>query len=227
MKRKYQTSEDFIDEVQRDWAWRKHELCLIKEAIRCANEKINDTKKNKEIRAGIPLLYAHWEGFVKHVAVEFLRYVVERKFKKSELTENYTALMFRNRMLQCSDSRKIGPHVLLITDLLKNPDEIVSFDPERQISTASNLNYDRFKEILEILNLGDEEYRSREKQIDEVLLKNRNSIAHGEYLRISFDQSVGLFSDIISLIERFATDVQNLCATERFMVKKGERKVLR
>lgn len=214
MGRRYQSSEAFFDAIDRDWAWRKHELSLSKKSIDQAPEK----RVNTEIRKGVLLLYAHWEGFIKHASVEFLQYVVERKYKKRELTDNYRVLMFRKQIQECSNSKKIRAHISAVSSLLKSPDEVVLFNPKLQINTDSNLNYERFSGILDTLNIDDTDYKLHEKEINETLLKNRNSIAHGEYLSVDRKSFIELFSNIMKLLETFKTDVQNLCIAERFKV---------
>ena len=65
--------EQFQDFLDKDLAWRKHEISQL--------FMILDTVESKEVigKSIILLLYAHWEGFVKKSSKCYLKYVSERK----------------------------------------------------------------------------------------------------------------------------------------------------
>ena len=65
---KLRTVENLIDFLNEDIAWRKKELSSLKNNILQANVKLRLTA----IRAGVVLLYAHWEGFIKRSAEAYL-----------------------------------------------------------------------------------------------------------------------------------------------------------
>ena len=94
MSRKYQTMESIFDAIDRDYAWRLVELSEIKKAVQVAKGRAVAT----EIRKGILLLYAHWEGFIKFVSTEYLQYIVDQKFKQSELTDNFRCILFKKKL---------------------------------------------------------------------------------------------------------------------------------
>ena len=61
---KIRTKEEFQDAVDSETSWRKKELSAINSNISSARK----FSKNTALRAGIAMLYAHWEGLVKKVA---------------------------------------------------------------------------------------------------------------------------------------------------------------
>lgn len=215
MSKKHKTCEDICDAIAAEFAWRLHELSAVKTAILAAKDKNIDTC----VRQGMLMLYAHWEGFVKIASINFLQFIVDKKFKQSELTDNYKGIMLKKHFKSAQNSHKIKIHISAVNFLIKQKDEYVIFDPKMYIKTDSNLNYELFENILETLGISSAKYCSREKQIDESLLKNRNSIAHGEKCNVSRDEFISLFDDIISLITNFKDDLQNICATEAYKIK--------
>ena len=219
MSRKYQTMESIFDAIDRDYAWRLVELSEIKKAVQVAKGRAIAT----EIRKGILLLYAHWEGFIKFVSTEYLQYIVDQKFKQSELTDNFRCILFKKKLQECSDRSRIRTHISALHVLLDSPSEYVVFDPKAQIPIKSNLNYSRFVNILDTLAIAEDGYKLHEKQIDESLLNRRNAIAHGEYLDISPELFCGLHQDILALIKKFKDDLQNLCVTESYKRRKLEK----
>ena len=68
---KIRTINDLQDSIDAEMAWRKHELTAIRENV------VNSRKSSKDtaIRAGIALLYAHWEGAIKNIATYYLEYI--------------------------------------------------------------------------------------------------------------------------------------------------------
>ena len=57
------TQEDLGEFLDRELAWRKKELSLVKLSL--------DSSRTEQIpssvRAGICMLYAHWEGFIREL----------------------------------------------------------------------------------------------------------------------------------------------------------------
>ena len=215
MSRKYQTLEAIIDAISKDYSWRIIELSGLKTAVQRAKTKAINT----EIRKGILLLYAHWEGFVKFSSIQYLQYIVDQKFKQSELTDNYRCIMFRKEFRECAESFRIKTHISTLHLLLDSPAEYVVFDPKSQVPTKSNLNYSLFENILDTLAIDNSRYKTHENQIDESLLAKRNAIAHGEHLDITKELFLLLYDDIVKLITMFKDDLQNLCCTESYKKK--------
>lgn len=61
---KIENLEDLQDKIDKDLAWRKKELTSIKSDVQMSNTK-ERSEQSRAIRAGITLLYAHWEGAIK------------------------------------------------------------------------------------------------------------------------------------------------------------------
>ena len=73
---------------------------------------------------------------------------------------------------------------------------------KRIINTDSNLNYELFQEILQVLDI-DNIYETKRHYIDAMMLNNRNSIVHGE--KVFFDKFdfVSLFNQVFEIMESF------------------------
>lgn len=59
--------------IDDDLIWRRRELFNIRAAIEDAQG--NAPKQAALLRAGVALLYAHWEGFVKRCGTHYLEFV--------------------------------------------------------------------------------------------------------------------------------------------------------
>jgi len=121
------TFDQLSDKVIGEFSWRRKELTLLK-------NKIPNTKNSFQtamIRATLPLLYAHWEGFVKLSLSYYLEFISGKGLKNNELKTQFLALSLQN---------KIGD---LKQNNLQNKTQIIDFifsDLEKQskIPTKNN-----------------------------------------------------------------------------------------
>ena len=84
---KIKTVEKLEELLMQDLAWRKKEMFSLK--ILVEKDEVNEPIL---LRAGIALLCAHFEGFIKRASNCYIGYVAEQKKLYSELKENFTAL---------------------------------------------------------------------------------------------------------------------------------------
>ncbi len=85
-----------------------------------------------------------------------------------------------------------------------------------EVETKSNLSSEVLKEITYILGLDYEEYETEAKVIDEILLKNRNEVAHGKYSVIDVEQFIELHKTIIHLLDLFSNQISNAASTKAY-----------
>lgn len=207
------TIDQFCDSIDQEFSWRKKELVDIKSSVNTIKNALLDT----EIRKGILLLYAHWEGFIKQASIKYLDYISCKKFKKNELKENFACIMFRQKFKNCSSSSKMKVHLDAAKSLFL--DDTVCYDATTQIKTEANLSSMVFEDILLTIGFDFSKYDTKKGLIDIDLLKARNSIAHGE--RRMMDKSLfnATFDGIIVIMDNFKTDIQNACCTEDYKKK--------
>ena len=204
-----QLSESLDDDLQ----WRKRELTTAKFML----EKSRSHEKEFMLRAGICLLYAHWEGFVKLAATSYVSFVALRGLRYRDLSANFVALGLRQQIRNAGQSNRPTIHTELTERLMSDLSERYHrIDWENSIDIRSNLNGETLREILALLGLSSEEYLPKEQLLDKKLLANRNLVAHGDRVEIDPDDYDILHTEIIGLIDRFNTDVQNAAATEQY-----------
>jgi hypothetical protein len=88
--------------------------------------------------------------------------------------------------------------------------------PTEIIETKSNLSSEVLKEIIHTLGLNYKEYVSNAKTIDETLLKNRNNVAHGNYLLMDVKEFLYLHGIIIDLMDLFSNQISNAASTKAY-----------
>ena len=210
------------DRLEKEIAWRKRELSSIKENIYLTD----GFKKETMLRAGVTLLYAHWEGFIKNAATFYLCYVSSLKLKYSELTTNFLALAIKSDI----DEKLIKPkkntlHSEIINTLLQSINEESRIPYKNKIDTRQNLNSENFKDIMAVINFNIDDYKLNYNLLDAKLLNMRNQIAHGEVLKaIALDESTyfEMYEKILDMMEKFKEQVFTYSFAECY--KKGNNR---
>lgn len=205
---KIRTINELQDAIDKEMSWRKVELSAVRSNVNTAR----NFAKQTAVRAGIALLYAHWEGCIKNIATYYLEYVASLKISYDELSPNFLAIALKKDLSTFVETNKSTIHTSLVNKIFNSKDLKLNIPVNGIIQTKSNLNSEIFEEIMATIGLSSEEYKSSYKFIDEVLLNNRNSIAHGdrvESLRISADRYDEIHSKIMELLQKFSVQISN------------------
>lgn len=201
----------FLDE---ELAWRKRELTTLKFML----AKLRKHERVLLLRAAVCVLYAHWEGFVKAAATSYISFVATRGLRYCDMTPNFVALGLRQEILQAGRSKKPSVHTTLTAKLMLGLTERSDLDWESAVDTHSNLNAETLSEIFCLLGLDSRDYLLKRQLVDRRLIANRNLVAHGSRVEIEPDDYSVLHDEIIKLVQKFRTDVENAAATEDFVV---------
>lgn len=212
---KIRTKEEFQNAVDNETSWRKKELSAINANIATARK----FSKNTALRSGIALLYAHWEGLVKNVASYYLSYVSFQNLTYAELKSNFLAVSIKDDLKTFDSSNKATIHNKIVISVKEKEIEKAKIPYENIIQTNSNLNSIIFIEIMETIGLDYAPYQPSFNMLDEVLLKMRNEIAHGERLEsISLDQKrfEEIYNVMRDMMDRFITQITNAVYLEEY-----------
>lgn len=212
---KIRTKEEFQDAVDNETSWRKKELSAINSNIATARK----FTKNTALRSGIALLYAHWEGLIKNVASYYLSYVSFQNLTYAELKSNFLAMSIKEELKLFDSSNKATVHNYIVRSVKVKETEKAKIPYESIIKTNSNLNSHIFIEIMETIGLDYSQYQSSFNMLDEVLLKMRNEIAHGEKIEsISLDEErfEEMYTVITELMNKFVSQVTNAVYLEEY-----------
>jgi len=181
------TLENLQDKLDRNILYRKRELTILKTQIAESTGNVLNTF----IRAGIVFLYAHWEGFIKEGAKEFLKFLNHQNVPRKELKDNYFIASLKYKIIDCGQSKSTRKHSELIAEVMYNDSLTFNVNlnkaEEPIINSESNLKSSVFDEILYILGLDKEPFELKYTLLDEKLLNHRNKIAHG--VNVSFLRS--------------------------------------
>jgi hypothetical protein len=204
--------QEFLDTQT---AWRKKEIADLKAAVRATEH----TSRRSLIRAGIPLLYAHWEGFVKTASEALLNYIYHRKLNYRQLRPCYIVLGAKRHLNNLASSGNILENVAAVEFFLNGLDARAELQFEGSINTQANLSSAVFERIARSIGIDTSRYETKYKFIDSSLLQRRNQIAHGEYLDVDHNQFDELADMVINLINEYRIDIENIVTTNAHLAQ--------
>lgn len=211
---KIRTVNQLQDCLDKALSWRLKEIADLRSASRSKSSLNHWTI----IRAGVPLLYAHWEGFIKETSQLYLNYVSSQRMKFGELASCFVVFGVKKHLGNITDSRKTKLNIAAIEFFRSCEHERADLVLSNAIDTKSNLNSEIFENIAISIGVSVIPYSSYYKFIDESLLARRNKIAHGESLDVNADDFRTIANNLISLLRMFKNDIENLAVTSAFKI---------
>jgi hypothetical protein len=206
---KLRTVNDLQDLLDMEFAWRLKEIADMKRAVRGSTGLSQDTL----IRAGIPLFYAHWEGFVKATAEAYIRFVSLQRLRYSELTSAFVVFGVKRHLQSLAESRKAKVNIAAADFFATKFSERAQLSFASAIDTEANLSSGVFENIVLSVGISPTAYEARYNFIDTRLLDRRNRIAHGEYLDLDATSFRDLADGVIALLRDFKTDVETAASS--------------
>ncbi|WP_423208855.1 MAE_28990/MAE_18760 family HEPN-like nuclease [Paracoccus yeei] len=205
------TLDQLQDAMDREMAWRLKEVKAFSVA-----SKANGPERRYFIRAGVALLYAHWEGFVKTSSEQYLSFVGNRGLKYNELKSCFSIFGLKSKLNTLAISRQSLANVDAFDFILLELDKTARLQLGSAINTESNLTSKVFSNIAVSLDINIASYASRFNLIDESLVNRRNKIAHGEFLDIGGKEFGELLDAVLQIMREYKTDLQNAASTEAY-----------
>lgn len=210
---KIRTIEQFQDYIDSEMAWRIKEIAYLTSAIGSAKSLSQRTI----IRASIPLLYAHWEGFIKNSSSKYIEYISTLKLKYSDLEECLIVLGMRKYLKEINQTNKHDILSSSLTFILESQSLNANLKFDSAINTESNLKSHVFDNIAKSIGISISMFESKYNFIDESLLKRRNCIAHGEYLDVNVDEWRQISKETLLLMRNFKDAISNKASTKKYL----------
>lgn len=202
---------DLSLKIDEDVIWRRKELKIILDLVQTSI----GPKKDAALRFAIPILYAHWEGFVKRSCELYLEFVANKYKTHRELKPQFIALSLTKK-LGALEIKNIVEKAETIDFLINEFEKRANIPVKNIIQTKSNLKYYVFEEIIYILGLDTYTFDKYKDLIDS-LVDTRNHIAHGSYLKVTEQTYVDFNRDIDSLMSILKTEIENSAVMEGYL----------
>ncbi|WP_270593680.1 MULTISPECIES: MAE_28990/MAE_18760 family HEPN-like nuclease [Butyricimonas] len=204
---KIRTTEELLGKLDEALSWRKKELIDYK----LITERNKGSLLQKPLtRAGIALVYAHWEGFIKEASGFYLSYLSSLKLKPSDISLNLLTLSIFDRIIKANDVDKCYTIIQFLNDTTSR------CKMPQNIDTESNLKSNVLKKIMFLLDLNYTHYETRANFIDANLLGKRNEIAHGEFRNIDYSEFEEVFDFVIKYSEIYKNEIINSAIQKKY-----------
>lgn len=198
------TIEELQAALERDLAWRKKEISGLRlSAVR------SDAGRDYLFRAGLVLLCAHWEGFLRRAVGLYTKHVFSQGLMVRELTPVFVAMSYFGDVKKAAEASYPGSqdhHVRLANRILEGVD-VPCNKSTWEVRTESNPGTEVLVRLLSSvgldpsLGLDAASWSATKVFIDEKVVRDRHAVAHGEGLRLPRDEFLDRASRLTTLIE--------------------------
>jgi hypothetical protein len=212
---KLRTTEDLIDRISSEHLWRKREISEMYLLI--ARSENDPARCNTLIRCAILILYGHWEGFVKNVSSFFVKFVTAKKHDFKQICLPLQAIAYKRQLLSALTVSDIDKYHELLSYLTGDSRTAFRCNHETVIQTGDNLNSKILKQIVKSLGLEYNDFATKEKLIDEVLMHYRNNIAHGKDLSMTKKDFHDLKDAILEMLNLFKNQIENVAVQGSYL----------
>lgn len=208
---KVRTLNELQTALDQEMAWRIKEIGVFK-----VGAGSNGFHRKPYIRAGVALLYAHWEGFIKNSSEIYLSYVESRALPYRELKSCFVVFGLKGKINTLVESRKSLPNIEAVDFIFSKLGETAKLQFSSAVSTESNLTSKVFSNIAASINIDTSPYETKFHLIDSSLVDRRNKVAHGEFLDVAGDDFSRLVDDVLGLMRQYKTDIENAASLEGY-----------
>lgn len=211
---KIKTLSDLQDALDKALGWRLKEIAYVK-----SNAKSSKSFAQAALlRAGVPLIYAHWEGFVKGASEAYLEYVANQRLRYDELASCFVVFAAKKHVANLVQSRKAAINIEVV-DFFRNVNgKQANISLSSAVNTEANLSSVVFENIAASLGISTDRYVPYANLLDKSLLERRNKIAHGEFLDIDAAAFESLADEVLGLLRMYKTDIENSASMNAFRV---------
>ncbi|WP_175714599.1 MAE_28990/MAE_18760 family HEPN-like nuclease [Burkholderia ambifaria] len=213
------TVEEFQTKIARELAWRKREITSLRLSARRS-----DSERSYLFRAGLVLLCAHWEGFLRKSIEIYFDHVFSQKLKVRELTPNFVAAAFFADVQRAGKTDYPGSletHGRLARRILMGLDEICTRSTW-DAKTEGNPGTEVLARLLSSaginpqLGLDAATWSTTKVFIDEQVVRDRHLVAHGEGFRITRSEFLERSKRILDLLDRISNEFINAAEIQAY-----------
>lgn len=189
-----------------DLTWRIREISDLKKVTREADSIM----KPVLLRALVTVCYAHWEGHVRFSANKYLEHVSMRRYKYSQLTDQFYLSYFSQRLRSLGDSgSSVAQRCEIVSEILTSRERLFSKPYFGLVDTRSNLSFAVVREICLVCGVDAGPFEQEASFIDKILLQRRNAIAHGEDAFVAESDTEEITQKTTELMRIFGNQLSN------------------
>ena len=208
---KIRTLTHLQESLDSEMGWRIKEIADFKFVA-----KSQAVSSRTFIRAGVALIYAHWEGFIKSASEYYLDFVDNQGHIYRDLKTCFAVFGLKGRLATLNESRKTKPNIEALDFIFTEINKPAKMAMSSAIDTESNLTSKVFANIATSLDISTASYETKFNLIDESLVKRRNKVAHGEHLDLPLPDFLLLADEVLQMMRNYKTDIENAASQQSY-----------
>ncbi|WP_142278366.1 MAE_28990/MAE_18760 family HEPN-like nuclease [Mycobacterium europaeum] len=195
------TVDELQDRLDEALAWRRVELSALKGLIEKNESLPNSPPVSRSLRrAGLAMLYAHWEGYGKECLQSYVDFVSRRRLRLSELNDDFLRLCLMHT-LRRADSGDDAAKAGIIEMIRRRGDLRLPLPKSQMVNTQGNLRAHVLIGMMQDFGLDSINIELRENLIDRRLCDTRNSVAHGRETCPGVGEFSELHAEVLGMME--------------------------
>ena len=209
------TGDDFKTTLAEAVDRRREEISLIQRVV--ANEEDTVLEQTASIMA-LPVLYAHWEGFVKETVGEYIEFLEAQNLEPSQAHPTIFSFSMKKRLKALASSGSIERMTDFASWVVSSTSGPMRFE-DKSVSTGGNLSYNNLKDLCDNLRIDVVKLETDKRKID-ALVNRRNNIAHtGRPQRLGRSDVKTDADLVLRLIETFEAILRECLDAEPYRLK--------
>lgn len=206
--------EDILAQIAENLDLRRLEITNLR---RIVLNHVGKPLENTAVRMSLPMLYAHWEGYVKEACQLYLEYIETSVATAKQLHPALLGYLWTPMLRPISGGLNFEHRKAVAECAQTGVRKSVRFgDAEKAINTRSNLSFSVLDGIAKNLCLDVSSIASQRRRLD-AFVNMRNNIAHGFSPRAlkyaDFEEHAEV---IVRLMEEFEQALGNSIQSRRF-----------
>ncbi|WP_426178575.1 MAE_28990/MAE_18760 family HEPN-like nuclease [Pseudomonas sp. TWRC1-2] len=193
---------EFEDYIASEYSWRRKELTNLSNVARSGRKGMRETL----FRSAIPIIYAHWEGFVKQSSIAKMNYLISQGLKYRDLQPCFHVYAILEAYGGQIPAKQFEAWVDITTGKV-DYSKSINTSSLNLIDTKSNLKYEVLREVAVKVGVDYKKFELKENWINETLVGLRNKICHGERAPIAEDEFEDIYTETAALIDIYKDEI--------------------
>ncbi len=199
-----------VDEIQEDNNWRDGELAVFK-------KNPQNVDKLLWSRMCLPMIYAHWEGYVVSSLKLLISHLNELELSPNEVPTKLVVLGLGSKYNSLSGKQSFDQKIEFTDSFKKLFQKALKF--KKTIDTKSNLNSKVLKELCTMFGFDFTVFSSVTADID-LIVTFRNKIAHGENSILPVSGSIDNYVlSITKATDLLLVEIDNFVSNKNYQLK--------
>ena len=208
-----------LDQITNNLTDRRSQFRQIERVIRGF---IGNRLEHTVVAMAIPMVYAHWEGYVKEICQLYLEHIehsVRTGYGLAPVLLGYLWSPVLRALVGGTNTQRRADVAKEAVRSLNS--SVVFSESEKDISTRSNLDFDQLERVAEQLCIDVTSLSTHRRSLNS-LVHIRNNIAHGSIPRqLQFSDLKIRMSSAESLMKDFETQIVDALRSRTFVSRAG------